>query len=329
MTGKNLGLYSALILFLFVSMRLTAQTDTLYVESYYNNLMPRLLTNYKVQSASFVTKSDTSFSADYFSTGGQYSIGAEIGYKWATLGYNFGFNKDKASTNRDFRFSTSLRSFRIYLNYTSLQNLDYYRVQGIEEEKDTLFHTRQDQIDWKNVGLKVDYIVNSRKCYYASSLSHCGRQLKSQGSFIVSTAVSYQDFDLRGLSDSARTNFRQLYSSEHIKTVKADVGLGYAYNWVATKKLVIYVSDIPNIGFQQVNTSGSSSTDRRAAVSFTNYVRAGVIYTWKNRFIGAYAYNSVTAVRLTGYSFNNLYTSVQLHFGMMLGDPARSLRKRA
>jgi len=322
---KRFRSFAGYIVLLLFSGHLMAQTDTLYVKSYYTNLVPRLLSNFKIQSTSFVTKSDTSFSSDYFSTGPQNFIGAEASYKWITVGYNFSFTKESSAANTDLRFSTSFKPLRIYLNYTSLKNLNYYRVTGIEEA-DTVFSSWQNNIALRNVGLKVDYILNNKKCYYSSSSSQAGRQLKSQGSFIFSSGVSYQDFDLRGLSDSASFHFHDLYSSDHFKTFRADLGLGYAYNWVLTKKLVIYLSDIPNIGFQQISTSEKPAADRHSTVSITNYVRAGAIYTWKNKFIGAYAYNSATAGKWTGFNYNNTYTSVQLHFGWILEDPKNRFR---
>jgi hypothetical protein len=315
-TGRSL---SALAVFLLFLLSAAAQrTDTLYIQSYYNQLVPRLQTNFKVQTASFVTKSDTSFSADYFSTGGQGSVGGEVSYKWASLGYTFGFDRKNAATNTDFRFSTTIMPLRITLNYTRLQHLDYYRVSGMEE-RDTLFRSQQDNITLRNAGLKVDYILNNSRCYYSSSLGQYGRQRISQGSFIVSAGIFYQDFDLRGLTDTARNNFLAHYPSDRVQTTKADLGVGYAYNWVAADGLVISVSEIPNLGFQQICIPGNNN-ERHSTVSFTNYVRAGVTYTWKNRFVGVYAYNSVTAVRWSDYSYNNAYTSVQLHFGMVLGD---------
>jgi hypothetical protein len=330
LSGGNLRA-AVIVLFLLVAVSTLAQrTDTLYIESYYNDLVPRVQSNFKVQTASFVTKTDTSFSADYFSTGGQGSVGGEVSYKWATLGYTFGFDRKNAATNTDFRFSTSWKPLRVTLNYTSLHHLDYYRVNlvsgeaGASDEKDTVFRFRQHNITLRNAGLKVDYVLNSRRCYYSSSMGQYARQLRSQGSFIVSGGIFYQDFDLRGLTDTARSNFLAHYPDDHLQTIKADLGLGYAYNWVVTKRLVIGVSDIPNIGFQQIRIPGGDAKPQ-ATVSFTNYVRAGVTYTWKNRFAGVYAYNSVTAVRCNGYSHNNVYTSVQLHFGMVLGNSA--LRK--
>jgi hypothetical protein len=320
-------LSSRWLIFLWFAMPAFAQQDTLYVQRYANNLVPRIFTNYKVQATNFVTRSDTSYTGDYFSTGGQNFIGAEVSYRGLTLGYNFGFNKGDGAPNRDIRVSTSFKPLRISLNYTDLKNLNYYRVIGLEK-LDTVFNAWQDNISLRNVGLKIDYIVNHNKFYYSSSIAQVGRQLKSQGSLIASTGISYQDFDLRGLSDSASLNFLGLYSANHFKTIKADLGVGYAYNWVITKKWVLYLSETPNIGIQQIKSSQSLEVDSDVTVSFTNYMRAGIIYTWKNKFLGAYAYNTVTTVRWPGYNYNNNYTTFQLHFGLVLNDPKPYLMKK-
>jgi hypothetical protein len=309
------------ILALLISGLASAQPDTSYVKIYRNNLVPRMMTNYKNQVTNFVTKSDTSFSADYFSTGAQNFMGAEVSYKWATLGYSFGFNRENSSANMDFRFSTAYKPFRFSANVTSLKNLNYYRVSGLDS-LDTVFIARQKGISLRNVGLKVDYILNNKKFYYSPSVSQVGRQLKSQGSFIISSGISFQDFDLRGLSDSASFNFHQLYDANRFKTIRADLGAGYAYNWVLGKKVVIYISETPNIGVQTIYFSGNQEQGRRhTTVSLTNYFRAGVVFTWKNKFLGAYAYNAVTTGKWSGFNYNDVYTSLQLHFGMVLNAP--------
>jgi hypothetical protein len=305
---------------LFISISVKAQTDTNYVKVYRNNLVPRGMTNYKTQVTSFILKSDTSFSADYFSTGEQNLIGAEITYKWVTLGYNVSFNRENSSANMDFRFSTAYKPLRVSANFTSLKNLNYYRVSGMDSI-DTIFIARQKGISLRNMGLKVDYILNNKKFYYSPSISQVGRQLKSRGSFIISCGISYQDFDLRGLSDSASLNFHQLYQANRYKIVRADLGVGYGYNWVLGKKVVIYISETPNMGVQIIRSTGKPYQDRHTTLSITNYVRAGVVFTWKNKFLGAYAYNCVTAGKWAGFNYNDTYTSLQLHFGMVLNAP--------
>ncbi|MCD6069482.1 MAG: hypothetical protein K0S33_4308 [Bacteroidetes bacterium] len=305
---------------------LGAQTDTLYVKKYDRNIVPRILTNLKSQKTSFVSRTDSTYSADHFSTGGQYFVGAEISYKWSSLGYSIGFNKANSSANTDLRFSTSIKPIRLQLNYTSLRNLSYFRVNGLQQE-DTAFIVRQHNIALRNAGIKVDYVFNYKKFYYSSSISQVGRQLKSQGSFILSSGAYYQDFDLKGLSDSTGSLFFDRYSADRFKTMQAELGLGYAYNWVLNKRLVIYVSEIPNLGFQQIRASQHSAADQHYSLSFTNYVRAGITYTRGNLFAGAYVYNSVTTSKWSGYFYNNAYTSVQFHVGWVLGDLKDYLRR--
>src|SRR6218665_3423906 len=90
---------SAIISLLFFAAGAGAQTDSLYIKSYYENLVPRFLYNYKVQFTSFITRLDSLYSVDYFSTGSQNFVGADLGYKWMTLGYNVSFNKENTRAN--------------------------------------------------------------------------------------------------------------------------------------------------------------------------------------------------------------------------------------
>jgi hypothetical protein len=315
----------AVLLFLLLPGLLVAQTDTLYVKSYYNNLVPRFLYSYKSQITNFSQVfGDTSYSRDHFTTGHQNFMGGDLSYKWITIGYNSTFNKENSSNNTDLRFATSYRPVHVQLNYTNLKNLNYFRLNSHESdgEEDTVFISRERKIELRNFGMKVEYIFNHRRFCYSTAYSQGGRQLRSKGSFIVSPGVFYQDFDLRGLSDSSSLKFTSRYGANRIKSVRVDVGVGYAYNWVIGKRLVLGISEIPNIGFQYlVSSRYDINTRRRSTVSFTNYVRSGLIYTFNRCFAGAYLYNTVTASKWNGFNYTNVYTSFQLYLGLVLGTP--------
>jgi hypothetical protein len=105
--------------------------------------------------------------------------------------------------------------------------------------------------------------------------------------------------------------------------------VGYAYNWVIGKRLVLAISEIPNIGFQYLASSRyDANTRQRSTVSFTNYVRSGLIYTFNRCFAGACLYNTVTASRWNGFNYNNVYTSFQLYLGLVLDTPEMRRRKK-
>lgn len=312
----------------FLSLHTVAQTDTLYVKSYYNNVVPRFLYSYRNQVSSFVEQLDTSYSADRFTTGNQHFMGGDIGYKWITVGYNFSFNKETSSANTDLRFSTSYRHYNLQLNYTNLQNLNYYRLNG-ENEEDTAFIFKERGIRLRSAAFKMEYVFNYRQFCYSSAYSQGGRQLKSKGSFILSAGIAWQDINLRGLSDSSGVRFLNRYRANDFKVLRLDVGPGYAYNWVIRKNLVLCISEIPNIGFQQLTTSENGLyANHHPSVSFTNYVRAGLIYTWNRAFAGAHVYNSVTASEWLAFNYNSVYTSVQVYCGMVLGDPRSYTRRK-
>jgi hypothetical protein len=324
---SQLLLAAASLLLCLLPGQVHSQADTLYLQNYYNNLIPRVLTSFKSQSTQFVTSRDSSYAADHFSTGAQFFAGAELSYKWASIGYNYGFNPANSSSNTDLRFSTSYKPLRFQANYTSLRNLNYFRVNGPEQE-DTVRFVQHHTIPLRNAGLKIDYIFNYKKCYYSSSVGQYGRQLRSRGTFLLSSGISWQDFDLKSLPDSAAQEFVKQYDADHFRTVRLDVGPGYGYNWVIKRNWVICISEIPNLGFQWVSTSTDNRRQQRMTVSFTNYVRSGVTYSWKNMFAGAYLYNSVTVSGWDGFNYNNVYTTCQLHFGVVLGDPEEYLRRK-
>lgn len=311
---------------------LTAQTDSLYVKSYYNKLVPRFLYSYKSQITNFSENfGDTAYSRDHFTTGHQNFIGGDLSYKWITIGYNSTFNKENSSNNTDLRFATSYRPLHVQVNYTNLKNLNYFRLnsRAYDGEADTVFVLRERKIELRNFGMKIEYIFNHRRFCYSSAYSQGGRQLRSQGSFIVSSGLFYQDFDLRGLSDSGALKFTDRYGANMFRSGRMDIGVGYAYNWVIKKCLVLAISEIPNIGFQHVASGqGDFNSRERSSVSFTNHVRGGLIYTVRRCFVGACLYNMVTAGKWQKFNYNNVYTSFQLYFGMVLDTPGMSPRKK-
>jgi hypothetical protein len=315
----------ALMLFLLWPGIYAAQTDTFYVKSYYNSLVPRFLYSYKNQITNFTqVYGDTAYSRDHFTTGHQNFMGGDLSYKWVTIGYNSTFNKENSSNNTDLRFATSYRPVHVQLNYSNLKNLNYFRLNTREYdgEADTVFVSRERKIELRNFGMKVEYIFNHRRFCYSSAYSQGGKQLRSQGSFIVSSGLFYQNFDLRGLSDSSQLKFTDRYGANRFKSGRMDIGVGYAYNWVIKKCLVLAISEIPNIGFQHVAShQGNFDSRERSSVSFTNYVRSGLIYTFNRYFAGAYLYNTVTASKWNGFNYSNVYTSFQLYLGLVLDTP--------
>jgi hypothetical protein len=322
-----LGITLYVVLLLIVKQA-GAQTDSFYIKSYYRNLVPRIVSNHKTLFTGFETKNNGKYSSDYFSTGSQSFVGIDLNYKWMSLGYQFAFNRENSSTNTDLRFSTSYKNLHLQLNYTDLHNLNYYRVNG-KQQQDTVFMTKQYGITLNNAGFKADYVFNARKFHYYTSSAQYGRQLNNQGSLILTTGVSFQNFDLRNLSDQPGLKFTDLYKANSMKTLKIDAGLGYAYNWVIKKKLVISVSEIPNIGLQEITTSkngvGSAS---HSAASFTNHIRMDIIYSWDNFFLGCYGYNTITTGRIMDYNYTNSYTNFQLYLGMLFNDPKKYLKMK-
>ena len=317
---KNHPGRAAWLLFLLWRGLFTAQADTLYVKSYYNNLVPRFLYSYKSQITRFGENlSDSLLSADIFTTGHQNFMGGDLSYKWITIGYNSTFNRENSKSNTDLRFSTSYKPYHIQVNYTHLRNMNYLRLNN---EEDTVFVLRERGIVLRNFGLKLEYVPGYRQFCYSSAYSQGGRQLRSKGSFLLSSGMCYQDFDLRGLSDSGAVKFADRYGANVIRSSRIDFGVGYAYNWVIKKCLVLAISEIPNIGVQHVASSqGSFNSRQRSTVCFTNYVRSGLIYTANRFFVGAYLYNMVTASKWQKFNYSNVYTSFQLYLGLVLDPP--------
>jgi hypothetical protein len=308
---------------LLLSGNALAQSDTNYIQSYYNNVIPRGLYNYKNQEINlYDTVGDSTLEYDSFSTGNQHFMGGDVSYKWGTLGYNFSLSPKKSNHNLDFRFSTAYKPFQLQAFITRLQNLTYtFTVDSLYGVKiDTLISSREQNIKLLNIGTKLEYVFNHKKYCYSAGFSQGGRQLKSAGSFIASGGLFYDNFSLKKLSKKVKYKFDNVNGFNEVEFLRLDVGVGYGYNWVLFKNWTIAFTEIPNIGFQSIYTGlNDKKVNKYFIISFTNQSKGGILYTNNRFFVGASAYNSLTVVKLENNLYSNLYTTVNIYTGWIFG----------
>ncbi len=319
---------SILLVFFYCITTLVAQSDSAYIQSYYNNVIPRGLYNYKNQEINlYESLSDSTGLYDSFSTGNQHFLGGDVSYKWCTLGYNFSLNPKQSKRNTDLRFSTAYKPLQLQVFITRLQNLNYiFAIDSLYKTKiDTLASTNEQNIKLINIGTKLEYVFNHKKYCYSAGFSQGGRQIKSAGSVIASAGIFYDHFSLRNLSEKVKIKFDKIKGFNEVEFIRLDVGAGYGYNWVLLKNWTIAFTEIPNIGFQSLYTGlNDKKTDKFFIVSFTNQAKGGVLYTYNRFFIGASAYNSLTVIQIRNNLYSNVYTTVNIYSGWILGK----LKKR-
>ncbi len=316
------GVPNKMIVFISVfltAIQLFSQTDTLAIKSYYKAVVPRTLYNYKQQNISFISNfNDSIYSSNKFSTGNQHFLGADVSYKWVTIGYYFSLSPDNTKRNLDLHFSTAYKPIQLQINYSKLQNLNYSFVISDNNfnKSDTLIQTKESDISITNTSLKVDYVFNYKKYCYSAAFSQGGKQLKSKGSPLASLSYANESILLNNLSSEVKTSFDTIYGFDKGELNRFDLGVGYGYNWVIFKNWTLAFVELPNISY--VRAEANSITEdiiKINTVGFANQFKAGVIYTYKSAFIGSCVNNTLIISNLNNVNYSNVYTSVNVYVG--------------
>lgn len=263
---------------LVIHFRLISQSDTAYIQSYYNSFVPRLLSSYKLQEIILDNYADANInSSEEFSTDDQFFIGGDLSYKWITLGYSYGINSENTKKNLDLRFATTYKAFNFQANYTKLNNLTYSYYDGSFVEKQQF---KPINSEFYNYGFKVDYIFNYKNFCYSAGYSQ-GETAKKKGSFIATIAFSKNKFsigDIPGNLNKDSVLFNELKLNA-IENWLGEVGLGYSYNWVIKKNLLIAVTEQPCLGFQQLTLSRfNDNTKSHFRTPFVNHFKIGIVW---------------------------------------------------
>jgi hypothetical protein len=296
---------------------LVSQSDTTkYVQSYYNAIVPRVLYTFKQQDIGIDNYVDNNtYTSEYFSTSDQHFIGGDISYKWITLGYGYGVNRENTSKNLDLRFATTYKPINLQANYTHLNNLTYTYLDTSFAEKQSFKPIGN---EFYNYGVKIDYIFNYKKFCYSAGYTQGGKQLISKGSFIASAAFSENKFlvgDIPSNLDKDSVFFNTL-KLRGINDWLGEVGFGYSYNWVIKKNLLIAVTELPCIGFQQLTlTSNESKSKTYFRTPFVNYFKLGAVWHIGSFFTGVSSNAIVRVSSVDNFDYYQVNVNANLHVG--------------
>jgi hypothetical protein len=311
------------------TINLNAQTDSTYIQSYYPCIVPRVLYTFKQQDI-FIDSyiSENKYNSENFSTGEQHFIGGDIGYKWLTLGYSYGINKENTLKNIDLRFATTYKAVNFQANYTSLDNLSYIYYDANLVQQNTFKPIGN---KFFNVGAKIDYIFKFKKFCYTAGFSQGGKQLKSKGSVIATLGCFKNNFSIGAVPGylDRDTNIFNVLKINGISDYLVETGVGYAYNWVIKKHFLISVVEVPCVGFQ--NLKISSNDDKNKAyfrVPFVNYFKLGFVLHVKQFFTGLSINNIVRVSEVDNFDYSQVNTSVSLYVGIVFPNTKFKFRKK-
>ena len=158
-------------------------------------------------------------------------------YSFSTTGAKYGFNF------RLRRFNTTDATFS-----TTERNLET----GVETRKDTTFNMFA-PVWIRSVYLNGYYVFNGRRYSQAAAYNQSVIQRRSAGSFLLGATWYQSSFDYSDIS-----NFLFMIIGHGIyraKVHQANLGVGYGYNWVPLRGLVVNAMAMPTVSvYNRVKT---------------------------------------------------------------------------
>lgn len=176
-----------------------------------------------------------------------FSVGAWVGYRGYGLGYSFnlthknGSNFTIGATGSNYGINLRLRNF-------STSKMDYHMWGN--DDGETFDEKEKDVELWDNIDVHTFildgfYMFNGKRFSHAAAYDQSVKQIRSAGSLMVG-AMWYQS----SVDYSARNNalmIQLMGNVGRIKIQEGSIGIGYAYNWVPVKNLLINVTALPMI----------------------------------------------------------------------------------
>ena len=175
------------------------------------------------------------------------SIGAWIGYRGYGLGYSYSFRR---SQGRNFsigmtgaNYGLNLRTRRFMTNQIDVN------IWGHDEDGAFEFNNLPAQT-WEDIKVKTAildgfYMFNGKRFSYAAAYDQSTIQVRSAGSFMLGLMWFQTSLDY-----SARQNALFIQSMGDIGRIKiheGSIGVGYAFNWVPVRNLLINVTAMPMV----------------------------------------------------------------------------------
>lgn len=172
------------------------------------------------------------------------SIGLWVGYRGYGLGYSLSLSKGQG---RNFLFAATGSRFSISLRLRRFKTNDMgIRLSGFDEDG---------KFDWKSEGHADDplsvhttlvdgyYMLNGKRFSHAAAYDQSAIQLRSAGSIVVGASWFYTS--LNSASDNNAILIQTMNGIGRTQIYEGSIGLGYTYNWVPTKNLLVNVIAIP------------------------------------------------------------------------------------
>ena len=176
------------------------------------------------------------------------SIGFWVGYRGTGVSYSKSLSKNAgryysfSTTGAKYGFNFRLRRFNT--DDAQFSAKDYKDDQVIGEPYDTAF-TMRAPVWIRSVYVNGYYVFNGRHYSQAAAYNQSVIQRRSAGSLLLGATWYQSSFDY---SDIDNAFFMVIGNGIHrIKVHQANIGVGYGYNWVPLRGLVVNAMAMPTI----------------------------------------------------------------------------------
>ena len=203
-----------------------------------------------VSMRSFGNIAGTEYSASpYLRTSPSQYIGLWVGYRGYGIGYTVNVAGEKGS---NITFGATGGSYGINVRIRSFNNSNpnfNLNSDAIPEEYKNSWHQVQllEPIRVRTLIADAYYLFNGKKFSYSAAYDQSAIQKRSAGSLMVGAMYNYFRIDY-----SSNANGDLIFMMNGLGKVKlwqASAGVGYAYNWVPVRGLLVNIMAMPMVTF--------------------------------------------------------------------------------
>ena len=184
------------------------------------------------------------------------SVGFWVGYRGTGFSYSKSLTKNAgryysfSSTGAKYGFNFRLRRFNT--QDARFRSTDRNMETGVETKSDTTF-TMPVPVWIRSVYINGYYVFNGRRYSQAAAYNQSVIQRRSAGSFLLGATWYQSSFDYSDIQ-----NFGFMIAGHGIyraKVHQANLGVGYGYNWVPLRGLIVNVMAMPTVSvYNRVKT---------------------------------------------------------------------------
>ena len=251
--GKPVLLQPVFFLKTFIDSSAVASIDRSWIEqpkrelaiearTTLNQSTLKMETTWDEDNFTMVSKSNNGFST---------SAGLWLGYR----GYGLGFSKELGSTTGStFSFGAMGGSFGLNLRISSYKSdmPDIYFNGEKVTDYDAYDERLEDPIKVRNFFLDGYFMLNGKHFSYSAAYDNSLIQRRSAGSLVVGGMYYHSRIDYSADSNWLLTALMKDVGK--VKFTQGSIGVGYAYNWVPSRGLLVNAMAMPMFTFYNRTT---------------------------------------------------------------------------